>query len=455
MEAEADRRTARTGDNGVRPPDGPAPEVGSEHRVLAIALLAFAVVGLGILGVALGSVTEGTRVQKQVTAKLPTFAELPPGARDDFARPDDAGSLGRATTAQVWHTFRGVWGVAAGRAYAAQPAATGPSLATLAVGRPDGSVQVTAARMASGLGLAFRCRGPRNCWTVEAAPEFGTWNVVKVVKGRTSALGNLGTAAVADGTRIRVDLDGDRLTFFVDGKRLRTITDAALRDEARAGLVLREAAGAAGRWAGFEVSPPPPKGLLAPTQATVRDDFHRADSATGLGAAPTGQVWRPVSGVWGIKHDLAYVPQPVFGKASLALVDVGNADGIVQATGEAMPAGTGIAFRCRDLDNCWLLEAVPGFGTWNLLRVVDGGVTPRGNIGTASAAAGTTISVEMRGDRLTFYVDGQKRKTITDRALRTERGAGLLAAGGANAAALARWSSFAAGPAVAGSGEAP
>lgn len=96
----------------------------------------------------------------------------------------------------------------------------------------------------------------------------------------------------------------------------------------------------------------------------------------------------------------------------------------------AVVAGAGVAFRCRDLGNCWWVQAVPVFRTWNITRVVDGDVSFMGNLGSASVDSGTTIEVKSRGDRLTFSVDGVPRRTIVDGSLRRATGAGLMMAAG-------------------------
>ena len=87
--------------------------------------------------------------------------------------------------------------------------------------------------IAPGQGLAFRCQGAANCWRVEAVPRFGTWNVIKVVRGTERLVANLGTVPVESGTVIRVELEGGTLRFMVNGRLRRTIVDSTFLSAAR------------------------------------------------------------------------------------------------------------------------------------------------------------------------------------------------------------------------------
>jgi hypothetical protein len=62
----------------------------------------------------------------------------------------------------------------------------------------------------------------------------------------------------------------------------------------------------------------------------------------------------------------------------------------------AVVNGAGIAFRCRDAGNCWWVQAVPAFHTWNIIRMVDGHAALMGNLGRASVESGTRIECGVR-----------------------------------------------------------
>jgi hypothetical protein len=129
----------------------------------------------------------------------------------------------------------------------------------------------------------------------------------------------------------------------------------------------------------------------------------------------------------------------------LALIDTGAADGVVQTTVLAPQKRSGLAFRCRELDSCWRLEAVPGFGTWNLYKVENGTEKSVANTGVAPTGPGTTISVAFSGPSIAVYVNGEKLKTIDDATFATETRAGLVVEDEEFSGAT-RWSQFAAGP---------
>jgi hypothetical protein len=413
------------------------------ERRSAIVLLACTVVAIAMIGLLLDSVTETF-----VKQKAPAPADAPvliPGARDNFVRADNPRTLGRSESGQAWRAATGRWGIAGHAARVVVPG-TGTSLATVAVGVPDGRVEAVITRMAPGAGIAFRCRNVLNCWRVEAVPQLGTWNVVRVVRGKEKRVTSLGTVPVADGTKVAVTMKGGRLTFYIDDKEATSVDDREFALEARAGLSLREPTSAAiARWSSFVDLPPSAPGVLTVRDAKINDEFARTRAAD-LGTTPTGQRWTSVSGKWSVTTGTAAIGTPSTTGASLALVDIGSADGVVQTTIPAPQPRIGIAFRCRDLANCWRLEVVPGFSTWNIYKVVDGAVSTVGNLGIVTTASGTTVSVEMHGARLAFFVNGVARRTIDDDTFSSEHRAGLVAEPGPLASA-SRWSEFSAEPA--------
>jgi len=300
------------------------------------------------------------------------------------------------------------------------------------------------ARVAPGVALAFRCRNATSCWRVEAVPQFGTWNVVKSVRGRETRVTSLGTVPVSDGTKVAVDMDGTRLTFFVDGRRVMRIDDGDLLFETGAGLSLREPLSApVARWSSFRMTPRSAPGALSPRDATVYDNFAR-NRAADLGTTPTGQRWSSVTGRWSVSGGMAR-SAPAPDRASLALLDVGSADGWVQATVLAPQQRSGLPFRCSDLESCWRVEVVVGDRPGNVYRVVNGKISSRGNLGIASTGPGTTVTVEMHGAKLVFFVNGMMQRTITDDTFSSEHGAGFVVEPGPFSGAT-RWSEFAAKP---------
>jgi hypothetical protein len=411
------------------------------HRADGIVALVVVMALLLAAGLLLDSVTASSRPERGEPV-APT-ATPPPGATDDFQRADARG-LGTAPSGEQWTAASGGWGIDAGRA-AVLRAASGVSLATIPVGASNGRVSVTADAMAPGFGLAFRCRGVRNCWRVEAVPQLGTWNVVKVVDGREQLVGNLGTVPVASGTTIAVEMHGTRLEFFVDDRSARAFDDEDLALDTKAGLTLRESAGApTARWADFAMEPAAQPGVFDDADAPIRDRFDR-ENADSLGTADSGEEWRELSGTWAVDDGDAMLTEPEEGAASLAILDVDARDAEIQMSMMVPQSGAGIAFRCRDADNCWRTEAVLGYATWNVYKTIRGESILVGNLGVVPTEPGTTITVRLRGDRVTFFVNGMRVRTFDDPDLAGETGAGLASIA-SEFADQSRWSEFLARP---------
>jgi hypothetical protein len=361
-----------------------------------------------------------------------------------------------------------------------------------------------------GSGLAFRCRDLRNCWWVYAVPAFHTWNVVKLQDGEVEPMGNVGRVSVASGTTITVASRGDRIEIGVDGEQRRVIDDSTLRDARRAGLIAvagpgvrrahwddfrargrsgavtdgfgrpdADALGSAGgeRWVAVRggwgirdeqasVVRPAEEGwnaaLLevgadASVTATVSagvpptlivDDFERPDAAR-LGNATTGQRWVQPRGSWAVRDGEATITRSAARGFDLALVRGGAADGTVEAELGRVRAGAGIAFRCRGPGNCWRLEAVPRFGTWNVIKVVRNRSIVLGNLGTVPVDEGTSVRVDMDGPRLRFFVNGVLHRSFRDPTHEGVAGVGLASTAEPGARGTT-WRAFRSTPAVAG-----
>ena len=87
---------------------------------------------------------------------------------------------------------------------------------------------------------------------------YTTWNVNKIVDGRVTNVGNLGTSGAASGTTIAVHTKGDRITVALNGILRRRFTDPDLRDASGVGLAAR-----------LEGTQP---GELLPVRGVRRDD---------------------------------------------------------------------------------------------------------------------------------------------------------------------------------------
>ena len=173
--------------------------------------------------------------------------------------------------------------------------------------------------------------------------------------------------------------------------------------------------------------------------STVWDSFDRPDQP-GLGAATSGQTWTALSGTWSIaRHRASASPNDT---VSVAVVQQGvpGSATYVRAFATGTMSNDGIAFRCQDTRNCWLVEAVPQYKTWSIRKIVDGRVTKLGNIGSVERTPGTSISVHSNGDGITIAVNGVYRRALSDPALRDVTGVGIVR--GAGGTRPARWSRF-------------
>jgi hypothetical protein len=185
-----------------------------------------------------------------------------------------------------------------------------------------------------------------------------------------------------------------------------------------------------------EVSPPSslPPGL---------DDFDRPDDPAHLGGTVGAASWRSVAGTWGTADGQAYVDQPVDGQ-SLAVVDVGRSDGVAQVRVDKVGSGAGLVVRYRDPSNYWVVEAVPGYATWTLVKVVDGAARVVADSGASGTFGGTTLTVRLQGDQIEVSLGGEVSISVADSTFGEATSIGMAASGAD--AGQARFDDYRAGP---------
>lgn len=407
------------------------------HRLPAVLLLLVTMLGLAGAGLVARHATEGIAEQREARRALPP--NFPLLAVDDFGRAD-APTLGRAASGQSWVQIRGRWGVRDGRAVLLRSARGEPNLALLRTGAPGGTVTLDAAAPAAGAGLAFRCRNARNCWFLEAVPEFGTWNVVRTVDGRREKVANLGVVPIAPGTLVSVAMTPERLTFFVNGAEVRRIDDAALGGDRAVGLVAEpDASAGSAQWGAIRLRPAPPIGIVPESSATVIDRFDGPDAPGSL-----GPEWDTLSGSFGIDRGRAVLERGA-SPIAVSLRETGRADGILEVSLASDAPSAGLAFRCRDARNCWYVVAIPYYAAWNVYRLERGVPTFVGALELAPVGPGSTVAVRLRGPRMDFYVDGQRYRTIRSSFLQEETRAGIVRKDESRVR-QARWRLFLAAP---------
>jgi hypothetical protein len=223
---------------GTTSPDDPAAPAPSRHRTLL-----------------LGGVLAALAVTAAAAALLVTRSDSRSPVATvaaDFSRP-------RVTLAGA--PFAGSsWSVVAGRfevregAVSAIRAGPSPGLATVALAEAPTQLSVVFAEAASTSGIVFRYADQANYWSVTAAHEFGTWNINKTVRGRTSFVANTGNNFSATNTSLQIRLVGTRITLSVDGTPSMRVDDDALLGATGVGLLCGTGDDGRTRWVSFMVS---------------------------------------------------------------------------------------------------------------------------------------------------------------------------------------------------------
>ncbi len=171
-----------------------------------------------------------------------------------------------------------------------------------------------------------------------------------------------------------------------------------------------------------------------PGSQRYSDNFSRDPSSTTspmvlAGEAPSGARWNTIGTLFTLADGRASISISEEDETGIAIIDTGWSDANIGATVESAPAGTGLVFRFRDIDNYWALTSVPVAGTWNLLLVVDGDVALSEPVGLASVRPGARISVLMQGPEIQTFVNGDPLLRIINPHFETATAAGLISPG--------------------------
>lgn len=137
---------------------------------------------------------------------------------------------------------------------------------------------------------------------------------------------------------------------------------------------------------------------------SVTDTFNRADNASSMGNADTGQMWVPNSGTWGISANRAY-ETGVAGVQATTVVDSGMSDCYVEVTLTTFD-DTGLCFRSTDDNNYFLTN---GSTLFRKQGGVYGGIGGIGGI-----LSGDVLKVELNGSSIKVYVNGSLALSVTD-----------------------------------------
>lgn len=155
----------------------------------------------------------------------------------------------------------------------------------------------------------------------------------------------------------------------------------------------------------------------------ISDDFNRADNASSMGTADTGQVW-PSPGYafsyWGISANRAYVGTQPGSLNNCISLDSGHADCTVSVALPVLGTNGGPALRITDENNFFYVNAQAG----QLWRNQTGGSSQIGSNFTP-AVAGDTVSLTASGTTLTVKINGTQVLQVTDSFNQTATRVGL------------------------------
>jgi len=188
-------------------------------------------------------------------------------------------------------------------------------------------------------------------------------------------------------------------------------------------------------------------------QTTVSDTFTRADSATSLGSADTGQAWTAQSGTWGISSNRPYIAVRSGGADVATLVGLNS--GIISVdiatTAVADATNRGLVFRLADSSNFLEVALVDVAGTDRVVRIgkrVAGVFTQLAVSSAAQWTVGATITLraEVTGNRITGFINGVSAVgyylTTAENAAFTGTNCGFYVGTAANDDALGRFDNF-------------
>jgi hypothetical protein len=147
----------------------------------------------------------------------------------------------------------------------------------------------------------------------------------------------------------------------------------------------------------------------------IWDNFDRADSATSLGTAGSGQTWTAINGTWGITSDTAY--QVTSSTQAIAVVETGLADCLLELDVDSgIPAGGGLSWRVVDNNDHWFWDidasGTGGSGGGSVYKRVGGTLT---QVRTGLPDCNhKRMGVDLSGSTIDLLIDGVVVDTITD-----------------------------------------
>ena len=221
-----------TGRIGAEPTseDVIADQRGATPGLIAGGLLAVAT--LLAFGWYLGTRSEDQQVEAIIEALPDSDRRL-----DDFERPSPTPLEGEAPRGTTWSALGASIIAGGGSAVVAPVPADETALALTDTGWSNLSAGIAVGHAPAGAGLVFRFVDLFNYWSIVAAPEFGTWNLVLTVEGQAGQSHATGLSSTEPGTRVSVAMSGPEIRVFVDGAPVFIIVDPTFEQATTTGLI--------------------------------------------------------------------------------------------------------------------------------------------------------------------------------------------------------------------------
>ncbi len=177
---------------------------------------------------------------------------------------------------------------------------------------------------ADGAGLAFRCAGPTDCWTVSVIPLFETASVFRTRSGTRHLVRNLGSIGTSGPVTLGVTLTGDRMTFLIDGEQRAVVTDGRMARQHGVGLsALPSTQLGHGRWTDLAIER---------ADGTTETDSLRRARPVALDAITDPFSWAHVIGRWVVGDRGARLAGHTRAPMDVALVDEPVTEGSIRVT---------------------------------------------------------------------------------------------------------------------------
>lgn len=160
------------------------------------------------------------------------------------------------------------------------------------------------------------------------------------------------------------------------------------------------------------------------------DSFDRADNSTSLGTADTGQTWVTPNSTWGISNNKAMVftAATTFSASnkSVAYLATIYSDCIISLTVSSFQSGilNGISYRVLDGNN-YLIFGNGNPGYYAASAFIGGGASSSGSWNTIPPTDGDNLKIKIKGNSVTYYVNGVQLVQFTQNTNLSSTGHGL------------------------------